>query len=233
MRGAFAGLALALWVSFTANAQETPRPLDLPPAPAAKPAKYPLRLHVLASDEFHKTVRMQPQYDSASVPDVSSGVAAGGGGGNTSSYTSFGGDDDFSGKGRGDLVSPPKTTQGVSFSYDGCPRIRVLAGFQGLQARWKTPGKKLEVLLPSEGIPVDDKPLPKEKCTLKVTMHEYVYLKVRTGAIVQVSQEDYWKKPALRMFLSGGVQKLEVRPARTALKAAPLVAAPPPPPPPR
>jgi hypothetical protein len=205
----------------------------MPREPAPKPAKYPLRLHVLASDEVHVTVRMQPQYDSASVPDMSSGVIApgGGGGGGTSSYTSFGGDNDFSGKGRGDLVTPPQGTQGLSFSYDGCPRIRVLAGFQGLQARWKTPGKKLEVLLPSEGIPEDDKPLPKEKCTLKVTMHDFVYLKVRTGALVQVSQEDYWKKPALRMFLSGGVQKLEVRPARTPLKAEPVAAAPPPPPP--
>ena len=219
------GLAVGLLACAAGRAQEAGA---LKTAQTAKPLKYPLRLHVLASDEFHKTVRMQPQYDSATAPDVSTGVAAsGGGGGGTSSYTSFGGDDDFSGSGRADLVSPPSRTQGLSFRYEGCSRVRVPAGFQGLQARWKKPGRKLEVLFPSYGVPDGDRPLKLEKCTLTVTLHEYVYLRARTGKLVQVSQEDFWKKPSLRMFLSGGAVTLQERPAQTGLR--PQSAAPPPP----
>ncbi len=204
-----------------AGAQETP-------APVVKPPKYPLKFHVLASDEAHLTVRFQPQYDSANAPDVSSGVAAGGGGGGgTSSYTTFGSDDDFSGRGRGDLVTPPSATAGVNFTYEGCNRVRVPAGFQSLPARWKVPGKKLEVLFPSQEIPDGDKPLKREKCTLKVTMQSFIYLRVKTGKLIQVSQEDYFKKPSLRMFLSGPTETLQKRPERTALKTRPADIPPP------
>jgi hypothetical protein len=40
-----------------------------------------------------------------------------------------------------------------------------------------------------------------------------VYLRVRSGALLQVTQEAYWKRPALRRFLSGGTQTLETRAA--------------------
>ena len=53
------------------------------------------------------------------------------------------------------------------------PGKHVPAGFQSLPARWKVPGKKLEVLFPSQEIPDGDKPLKREKCTLKVTMQSF------------------------------------------------------------
>jgi hypothetical protein len=99
----------------------------------------------------------------------------------------------FSGEGRADLVSPPTTTQGLSFHYDNCGRMRVNTGFQSLPARWKQPGKKLEVLIPSDEIPANGRPLKPQRCLLTVTVHDFVYLLLRNGAIVQVSQEDYWK----------------------------------------
>jgi len=216
------GWVLGVSAAVLLSAGLSARAQDGEPAKAVKPPKYPLRFHVLAADEAHLTVRFQPQYDSGNVPDVSTGViAGGGGGGSTSSYTSFGGDDDYTGRGRGDLVSPPHDTAGVSFTYEGCNRIKVLTGFQSLPARWKVQGKKLEVLFPSQEIPDGDKPLKSEKCTLKVTMHEFIYLRVKSGNLIQVSQEDYWKKPSLRMFLSGPSETLQRCPERTALKATP------------
>jgi hypothetical protein len=125
--------------------------------PPARPSKYPLRLHVLAIDDTHKTPRMQPNWCSLTVADVGGnpGTAAGGSDpcANSSGTLSFGGDDDFTGAGRADLVTVPNfSTQALSFNYDGCSRVRVLAGFQGLQARWKKPGRKLEVLIPTDAI---------------------------------------------------------------------------------
>ena len=179
--------------------------------PDAKPARYPLRLHILAADDTHKTVRMQPNACSASVPDFGGGAGGEDSCSSGSGSLSFGGDDDFAGGGRADLVSPPTTTQGLSFSYEGCGRVRVPAGFQSLPARWKTPGKKLEVVIPTDELTRDDRPLPTQRCTFNVTLHEFVYLRLRNGRMVQVSQADYWKKPALRTFLSGGAQGLQER----------------------
>ena len=110
---------------------------------------------------------------------------------------------DFSGAGRGDLVSPPSGTQGINFRYDNCSRVRVNPGFYSLNARWKKPGKQLEVLIPSDAIPANGRPLPLERCTFTVTLNENVYLLLRNGKLIQVSQKDYWAKPALRIFLSG------------------------------
>jgi len=177
------------------------------PAPAHA-AKWPLRLHVLAIDDTHRTVRMQPNWSSASVPDVSDGAitpAQGGG------ATLGGGDDDFSGAGRADLVTPPDSTVGINFTYEGCSRVRVAAGFQGLEARWKKPGSKLEVMIPTEEIA--DGKVPMRRCTLDLVTQELIYLRLPNGKIVRVTQEDYRKKPALRRFLSGPSETLKRRTA--------------------
>src|ERR1700678_759633 len=133
-------------------------------AASRKDSRYPLRLHVLAIDDAHPTLRLQPNWCSLTVADVGGnpGTAAGGNGDPcaNSGSLSFGGDDDFTGAGRGDLVTPPNGTQALSFNYEGCSRMRIPAGFQGLRARWKKPGKKLEVLVPTDAIVASDRPLP-------------------------------------------------------------------------
>lgn len=194
---------------------------SLAAAPASarnpNPAKYPLRVHVLTSDESYRTPRMNPGMAGAcdSVDGVLTSLGPGGGvGGDPCAigpdFMSGGmldtSDDApaFSGSGRGDLVSPPNGTQGLSFHYDNCSRVRVSPGFHALYARWRKPGKKLEVLIPSDAIPTNNRPLPPERCTFTVTLNENVYLLLRNGKLIQVSQKDYWAKPALRVFLSGG-----------------------------
>ena len=130
--------------------------LSVTPASARdpNPSKYPLRVHVLASDTSYKTPRMRPG-DAVVCDAIES--ALGSMGSNSGGSISLGGplvglsgdacslhpemitgrlldvqDDDpvFSGEGRGDLVSPPAMTQGVSFHYDNCGRVRVPVGFQ-------------------------------------------------------------------------------------------------------
>jgi hypothetical protein len=185
---------------------------DVEPTPDAQASKYPLRLHVLAIDKTYPTERLQPNWCSNSVPQVSADAGSGGSGGlsspcgGASSYTSFGGDDDFSGAGRGDLVTPPGGTQAFSFTYDGCSRVRVPPGFTGLPARWKKPGK-LEVLIPTDAIGGSGT----RRCTLTAKVYEFVYLRVAGGSILKVSQEAYNAKPALRRFLSGGTETLQTR----------------------
>jgi hypothetical protein len=183
----------------------------------AKAAKYPLRLHVLAIDDTRPTMRLQPNWCSTSIPDMGGDPATAGGSGGQGgspcgggSSTSFGGDDDFSGGGRGDLVTPPNGTQALSFTYDGCSRVRVPIGVQGLPARWKKPGK-LEVLIPSDAITGDNRPAPTQTCTFTAKLYEFVYLRLRNGAMLKVSQEAYAGKPALRVFLSGGSEVLQPR----------------------
>jgi hypothetical protein len=190
-------------------------------AQEAESSRYPLRLHLLAIDDTHPTVRLQPNWCSTSIPDVGADESsAGGSGGQTnpcgSGSASFGGGDDFSGGGRGDLVTPPagtqalSSTQALSFTYEGCSRVRVPPGFQALPARWKKPGK-LEVLVPSDAISGDNRATPTQKCTVTVTLYEYVYLRLRNGAMLKVSQEAYMRKPSLRVFLSGGSETLQFR----------------------
>ena len=171
---------------------------------------WPLRLHVLAIDNTHRTVRMQPNWASGSFPDASGEIVSSSSQG---SATLGGGDDDFSGAGRADLVTPPNGTVGVDFTYEGCNRVRVAPGFQGLEARWKKPGTRLEVLIPTDT--GKDGPVRMQRCTLKLVTQSFVYLRMPTGAIVRVSQEAYVKKPSLRLFLSGGTETLKRRPART------------------
>ena len=211
-------------------------------ARAPKLSRYPLRVHVLAVDESYRTPRMNPGLPAScdSVDGVLSSISLGSGG--PLSLNGFSGDpcaigpdfmrggmldnqDDrpvYSGAGRGELVSPPSQTQGLSFRYDNCSRVRVNPGFYSLSARWKKPGKKLEILIPSDDIPVNGRPLPLERCTLTVTLNENVYLLLHNGALIQVSQQDYWAKPALRVFLSGGAtQVIQQRPKHLTIPAHP------------
>jgi hypothetical protein len=127
----------------------------------------------------------------------------------------------FSGTGRGDLVTPPGGTQGLTFTYNDCIRVRVHPGFESLPARWKKPGKRLEVLMPSDDIPESGRPLPPVKCSFTVTMHDWVYLLLRNGKIVQVTQEAYWEKPALRVFLSGVAETVQPRMEQLTVPAYP------------
>jgi hypothetical protein len=195
-------------------------------------AKYPLRVHVLASDESHRTPRMSPfesvvcdsiggMLDSVS-PNPGGPISISGVSADPCSLhpESIGGrlldiqnnDMVYSGEGRGDLVSPPNSTQGFTFQYDDCERVRVHPGFESLPARWKKPGKRLEVLIPSDDIPTNGRPLPPVKCSLTVTLHNFVYLLLRDGKLLEISQEDYWKRPVLRDFLAGETPTVQPRP---------------------
>jgi hypothetical protein len=209
-------------------------------APAPKPSRYPLRVHVLASDTSYKTPRSDPgdsavcdaidgildtvspsPYGPVTLTGVSSDPCSLHPEMVTGSLFNLDEDPVFSGEGRADLVSPPNTTQGFSFHYDNCGRMRVNTGFQSLPARWKEPGKKLEVLIPSDEIPANGRPLKPQRCTLTVTLHDFVYLLLRNGTIIQISQEDYWKKPVLRAFLTSTVQTVQKRPEQFAVPARP------------
>jgi hypothetical protein len=96
--------------------------------------------------------------------------------------------------------------------------MRVPVGFQSLPARWKKRGT-LEVLVPSDAIVESDRDMPARKCTLKVTLQEFVYLRMRNGSLVKVSQDAYYRKPSLRVFLSGGSETLQPRvPATISVK---------------
>jgi len=193
--------------------------------------KFPLRVHVLASDETHKTPGMSPAEAVAcdGIGGMLDAVSANPGGpvtlsGVSSDPCALGAsmvmgrlidlpdaDPVYSGEGRGDLVSPPATTQGLTFQYDNCVRVRVRPGFQSLPARWKKPGRKLEVLIPSDDIPVGGRPLPPVKCSLTVTLHDYIYLRLPKGQVIKVSQQVYQARPALRDFLSGGAETVKQR----------------------
>ena len=102
-------------------------------------------------------------------------------------------------------------TQGISFHYDNCSRIRVHPGFQSLPARWKKPGKTLEVLIPSDDIPDSGRPLPPVRCTFTVTPHDFVYLLLRNGKLIEISQAAYRERPALRVFLNGVSESVQRR----------------------
>jgi hypothetical protein len=65
--------------------------------------------------------------------------------------------------------------------------------------------------MPSDDIPVSGRPLPPVKCSLKVELHDFVYLLLRNGKIVEVAQDVYWQKPALRVFLSGVAETVQPR----------------------
>lgn len=171
---------------------------------------WPLRLHILAIDDTHRTVRMQPNWSSGSMPDVSGDSVSMPS--SEGSLTLGGGADDFSGAGRADLVTPPNGTVGLNFTYEGCSRVRVPPGFQGLEARWTKAGSKLEVKIPTDA--VEDGPSATERCTLKLVTQPFVYLRMRNGTILRVDEDAYSKKPSLRIFLSGGSETLQRRTQR-------------------
>jgi hypothetical protein len=192
-------------------------------------AKYPLRVHIIAADRTDRVERMKPGQSVAcdSIDDMVSSIDPNPDGpvsltGVFSDPCNFGATEVagrqldvnngyvYSGEGRADLVAPPGSTQGISFQYRNCGRVRVLPGFQSLPARWKRPGQ-LEVLLPSDEIPVNGHEPHPERCTLTATLHDFVYLLLRSGAVVQVSQEAYWSHPAMRAFLRGNPETAEQR----------------------
>jgi hypothetical protein len=57
---------------------------------------------------------------------------------------------------------------------------------------------------------------------MTVTLHDFVYLLLRNGTLIHVSQADYWKKPALRVFLSGNAQPIQPRPRQYTVPAHPV-----------
>ena len=198
-----------------------------------KPSKYPLRVHVLVVGEAQSEDRMSASGAiacdaiddmlSSSIGDSDgtiSGIGISGIFGDPCSFNTgpmagrllyVQSEESYSGEGRGDLVSPPSGTQAISFQYKDCYRVRAQPGFQSLPARWKKPGQTLEVLIPSDGIPVAGRPLPPAKCSFTVTEHDFVYLLLPPGRLIEVSQEVYWAKPALRVFLSGATQTVQRR----------------------
>jgi hypothetical protein len=55
-----------------------------------------------------------------------------------------------------------------------------------------------------------------------VALNENVYLLLHNGTLIQVSQKDYWAKPALRVFLSGTTtQVIQQRPKQLTIPAHP------------
>ena len=194
-------------------------------------SKYPLRVHVLASDETHQMERITPAESVAcdAIDDMLSSISPNPDGpvtltgvsadpclfhssvvaGRSLDINPY--DPVFAGGGRADLVSPPNGTIGMSFHYQNCPRVRVAAGFQSFPARWKKPGRVLEVLVPSDDIPEEGHSLAPVHCTFSVTMHDFVYLLLGNGRIIEIAQEAYWKKPALRVFLQGNSPTVEER----------------------
>lgn len=231
----FAPLPLALLLLALAPTHAGARNPDL--------ARYPLHLHVLAADQTYQTPRMSPAESVVcdDIDDMLSSVSPNPGG--PISLSGISGDpcalhpeilagrlldvqdpnDDpiFSGAGRADLVSPPISTQAVAFHYDDCPRIRVRPGFQSLPARWKAPGRTLEVLVPSDEVPTGSRPLAPVRCTFSVTLHDFVYLLLRDGRLIQVSQDLYREKPALRVFLNAGPIAVQPRPTAFTFPAHP------------
>jgi len=190
--------------------------------------KYPLRVHVLVAGDAQRQGRMSAS-GSAACDGIDDMLSAGDESGGPVSFIGLGGDpcslnagpmasqlqyvqseQSYAGQGRGDLVSPPNGTLGISFQYKDCYRVRAQPGFQSLPARWKKSGQ-LEVLIPSDSIPVAGRPMPVAKCSFTVTKHEFVYLLIPPGRLIEVSPDIYWAKPALRVYLSGGTQAVQRR----------------------
>jgi hypothetical protein len=67
--------------------------------------------------------------------------------------------------------------RGFDFSYNCADRLRMSPGFETYMARWKKPGKTLEILLPVFG-----KPDASETCDLKVLMKDTAYMR-RNGLL--------------------------------------------------
>ncbi len=111
-------------------------------------------------------------------------------------------DDDVSGGGRADLVTPPANTQARSSTCEGCSRVRVLPGFQGPPARWKSQASwKCSFLLTASTWVPEPRRRPmhvhRDRARFRVTPH-----------VQRIDAEDFAGKPTPAclhcLFLSGG-----------------------------
>ena len=92
----------------------------------------------------------------------------------------------FYGGGEANLLLSPGA-QAIDFQYADCQdRVSVLvAGFHKyIVAKWKKPGKELEVLLPhsNPGKPINSKD-SYTKCTFKVVTHDFVFVPGKPAAV--------------------------------------------------
>jgi hypothetical protein len=88
---------------------------------------------------------------------------------NSHSHYAYRALDAVDGEGRANLYENGEP-RGFDFAYHCGDRLMGSAGFETYLARWKKPGKELEVLLPVFG-----KPGATESCELKVNMKETAY----------------------------------------------------------
>ena len=189
------------------------------PAGARKPnlSKYPLRVHVLVARDAQRQNRMSAS-GSVACDDIddmlSSSIESSDGTISSIGISGIFGDpcsfntgpmagrllyvqsaQSYSGEGRGDLASHPAgrrpSTSNIK-TATGCERSPVSSRCprdgRSLDRRWM-------VLIPSDGIPVAGRPLPPAKRSLPRPRHEFVYLLIPPGRLIEVSQEVYWAKP--------------------------------------
>jgi hypothetical protein len=90
---------------------------------------------------------------------------------NQNSHYSGGNLNYVDGEGRANLFENSEP-HGLDFGYRCGQRLRVSAGYETYPARWKKPGRQLEILLPVMG-----KPGVMSACELKVDMKETVYFR--------------------------------------------------------
>jgi hypothetical protein len=83
------------------------------------------------------------------------------------------------GEGRANLFENSEP-RGFEFSYRCGERLRKSDGFETYLARWKKPGRTLEILLPVLG-----KPDAADSCELKVEMKDGIVYRWRNGAMVE------------------------------------------------
>lgn len=77
--------------------------------------------------------------------------------------------DEVDGEGRANLYENGEP-RGFDFGYRCGDRLRVSPGYETYMAKWKKPGRELEILLPVFG-----KPGAMESCDLKVDMKDAAY----------------------------------------------------------
>jgi hypothetical protein len=77
--------------------------------------------------------------------------------------------------------------KGFDFGYRCEDRLRSSPGYETYYARWKKPGRTLEILLPVFGKPNAD-----ESCELKVVMKDGFAYRRRNGSVIEVPSAE-WK----------------------------------------
>jgi hypothetical protein len=99
----------------------------------------------------------------------------------------------FYGVGEANLLLLPGA-EAIDYQYADCQSpIRLMAaGHRALAARWKKRGKELEVLVPySEGgRPIDPDKIRFTKCTLKVVIHDFVFVPRKASSLTVPAQEE-------------------------------------------